>query len=126
MSKFAWSNRRILEGDVLAALPALNATVETESMLSISIALVDSPWDPYFQDEIAVGAFQAIKEDILVVCSANNTSLARGFIYNRALWIFTITVSIIDRDYEAIVKLAGDDSIFKAPCFYANENCQAF
>ncbi|GLJ40045.1 hypothetical protein SUGI_0819760 [Cryptomeria japonica] len=118
MYKVAWSNRPLQGADVLAAMEA--AVKDGVDVLSLSISLADSAWNPFFRDAIAQGAFQAVKAGVLVVCATGNAGPARGILDNGAPWIFSIAASTIDRDYEAVVKL-GDGSIIKAACFYTNE-----
>lgn len=70
----------------------------------LSVSLGGGPGE-YFRDGIAIGAFHAVKNGILVVCSAGNNGPAPETLSNIAPWIVTVGASTIDRDFEAIVKL---------------------
>ncbi|KAK3007957.1 hypothetical protein RJ639_013370 [Escallonia herrerae] len=70
----------------------------------ISLSLGGDP-SSYFEDGIAIGAFHAIKNGVVVVCSAGNSGPAEGTVSNVAPWITTVGASTIDREFQAFVKL---------------------
>lgn len=101
--------------DVLAAMET--AISDGVDVMSMSFGF-NSP--PYFQDVIAMGAFAAIKNGVVVVCSAGNS--AQFAMHNGAPWIFTIAASTIDRGYGATLKLGDGSVILSGSSFYTSEN----
>ncbi|WJZ96090.1 hypothetical protein VitviT2T_014811 [Vitis vinifera] len=73
----------------------------------------------YFLDSVAVGSFQAVKNGIVVVCSAGNSGPTPGSVENSAPWIITVAASTIDRDSPSYVML-GNNRQFKGLSFYTN------
>uniref|UniRef100_A0A0D6QSY6 Subtilisin-like protease fibronectin type-III domain-containing protein n=2 Tax=Araucaria cunninghamii TaxID=56994 RepID=A0A0D6QSY6_ARACU len=115
MYKVLWSKGR-MGSDVLAGME--RAIIDGADVLSLSLGF---PSSPYFQDSIALAAFEAIKRGVLVVCSAGNDGPERGYMHNGAPWIFTVGASTIDRDYAALLTL-GDGTLINASSFYINTN----
>lgn len=70
----------------------------------LSVSVGGEPND-YFEDGIAIGAFHAVKNGIVVVCSAGNSGPADGTVSNVAPWIITVGASTIDREFQAFVEL---------------------
>ena len=66
----------------------------------------------YFLDSVAVGSFQAVKNGIVVVCSAGNSGPTPGSVEISAPWIITVAASTIDRDSPSYVML-GNNRQFK-------------
>lgn len=89
--------------DMLAAMD--DAIADGVNVLSISIGTREPT--AYADDGIAVGAFHALKRDIVVVCSAGNSGPAPSTLSNPAPWILTVGASSVDRKFVGPVKL-GD------------------
>ncbi|GMH15747.1 hypothetical protein Nepgr_017588 [Nepenthes gracilis] len=77
----------------------------------ISMSLGGSPSE-YFEDGMSIGAFHAVRNGILVVCSAGNDGPDPGTVSNISPWMFTVGASTMDREFEAFVQLANG-KIFK-------------
>ncbi|XP_050228703.1 subtilisin-like protease SBT5.3 [Mercurialis annua] len=101
------------DADILAAFDA--AIHDGVDILSISLG--SRPRD-YFNHGISVGSFHAVKNGILVVCSAGNSG---PFITasNVAPWILTVAASTIDRAFPSDVTL-GNNKTFKGFSFNTN------
>lgn len=70
----------------------------------ISLSLGGDP-GPYFEDGIAIGAFHALRKNIVVVSSAGNDGPYPGTVSNLAPWMITVAASTMDRDIQAAVEL---------------------
>ncbi|GJX22099.1 subtilisin-like protease SBT5.6, partial [Tanacetum coccineum] len=107
--------------DMLAAFD--DAIRDGVHILSISIG-PSTPID-YTQDGLALGALQATKNNILVVCSGGNEGPTASTVVNTAPWIFTVAASSVDRSFVAPIKL-GNGKIVKGqsatPYMTAEEN----
>ncbi|KAL2484242.1 subtilase family protein [Forsythia ovata] len=66
---------------------------------------------PYTDDGIAVGAFHALKKNIVVSCSAGNSGPAPSTLSNLAPWIITVGASTLDRAFVAPVELGNGKKI---------------
>ncbi|XP_027177792.1 subtilisin-like protease SBT1.8 [Coffea eugenioides] len=84
------------------------AIADGVNVLSLSLGGQE---EPYFADEIAIGAFRAIQNGIIVSCAAGNGGPFHGTLLNTAPWILTVGVSTIDRSFRSIVVL-GNNSQF--------------
>lgn len=62
-------------------------------------------------DPIAIGAFHAAENGIIVVCSAGNDGPNSGTVVNASPWILTVSASTIDRNFESDVVLGGNKVI---------------
>nr|XP_016471794.1 PREDICTED: subtilisin-like protease SBT1.7 [Nicotiana tabacum] len=90
------------ESDMLAAMDA--AIDDGVDVISISIGGISGPfWD----DNIALGAFSSMAKGILVSCSAGNEGPYNGTLSNEAPWILTVGASTIDREMKATVALGN-------------------
>ncbi|KAK2393822.1 hypothetical protein P8452_15747 [Trifolium repens] len=65
----------------------------------------------YEDDVIARGALQAIRNNIVVVCSAGNSGPVASSLSNPAPWIITVGASTVDRTFLAPIKLANGTNI---------------
>lgn len=90
------------ESDILAGLDA--AIDDGVDVLSISLG---GDAVPFFQDNIAVGAFRAIEKGIFVSCAAGNSGPFNATLSNEAPWILTVGASTIDRSIKATAKLGN-------------------
>lgn len=94
---------------ILAAFD--DAIADGVDVLSLSLgapayARIDLNTDP-----IAIGAFHAVEQGILVICSAGNDGPDGGTVTNTAPWILTVAANTIDRDFESDVVLGGNKVI---------------
>ncbi|KAI3431997.1 uncharacterized protein J3R85_007656 [Psidium guajava] len=76
------------------------------SLGASAMAIPEVPRDP-----IAIGAFHAAENGIIVVCSAGNDGPNAGTVVNAYPWILTVSASTIDRDFESDVVLGGNKVI---------------
>lgn len=89
--------------DLLKAIDdAINDGVD---VLSLSIGFHEPL--TYDEDVIAKGSLQAIKNNIVVVCSAGNAGPFPHTLSNPAPWIITVGASTVDRTFLAPVKLTN-------------------
>ncbi|KAL8468351.1 hypothetical protein ACS0TY_031539 [Phlomoides rotata] len=77
----------------------------------ISISIVPYRVLPYDEDGIAIGAFHAAKNNILVVASGGNEGPGPSTVNNLAPWIFTTGASSIDRVFTSSVTLGDGTKI---------------
>lgn len=86
--------------DTLAAFDA--AIHDGVDVISLSVG-----GDPayYFDDAIAIGAFHAVRNNIVVVVSAGNSGPKAGTVTNVAPWIITVAAGTMDRRFQASVEL---------------------
>ncbi|XP_073153795.1 subtilisin-like protease isoform X2 [Henckelia pumila] len=87
--------------DVLAAMDA--AIEDGVDILSLSIGI--TTYVQIYEDNIALGAFSAMKKGIFVSCSGGNSSQ----LSNGAPWILTVGASTIDRKIGVRLLLGNDD-----------------
>lgn len=88
------------DADILAAFDA--AIQDGVHILSVSLGGDPAP---YFADGLAIGSFHAVKNGIIVVCSAGNAGPSLGTVSNVAPWILTVGASTIDREFTSFVQL---------------------
>ncbi|OMP00479.1 hypothetical protein COLO4_12644 [Corchorus olitorius] len=112
--KACWSNGCV-SSDILAAID--QAILDGVDVLSLSLG--GSP-KPYYNDKIAIGAFQAIKKGIFVSCSAGNSGPSSSTVSNTAPWIMTVAASYLDRSFATTVKL-GDGQTFEGSSLYVGK-----
>ncbi|KAF1872421.1 hypothetical protein Lal_00016719 [Lupinus albus] len=105
------------ESIILAALDA--AVEDGVDVLSISLGQ-DEPI-PFFNDNIAIGAFTATRKGILVSCAAGNYGPLYGTLVNGAPWILTVGASTTDRSIVATAKL-GDMQEFDGESVFQPSN----
>ncbi|KAL2628652.1 hypothetical protein R1flu_013338 [Riccia fluitans] len=101
--KVCWS-QGCSNADILAAFD--NAVVDGVDILSFSIG--GSPLD-YQYDSIAIGAFHAARQGILVVASAGNDGPFMGSVLNIAPWFLTVAAASINRQFLAKVVLGNGE-----------------
>ncbi|KAA8519247.1 hypothetical protein F0562_013503 [Nyssa sinensis] len=70
----------------------------------LSVSLGGDPSD-YFNDGLSIGAFHAVKNGIVVVCSAGNSGPTAGSVSNVSPWMITVGASTMDREFQAYVEL---------------------
>ncbi|XP_042518868.1 subtilisin-like protease SBT5.3 [Macadamia integrifolia] len=72
----------------------------------ISVSMGDYPND-YLTDSVAIGSFHAVKNGIVVVCSAGNKGPMVGSVNNVAPWILTVGATTTDREFLTYVQLGN-------------------
>ncbi|XP_047338460.1 subtilisin-like protease SBT5.6 [Impatiens glandulifera] len=96
------------EEDMLAGID--QAIADGVHIMSLSIGTTKPI--PYMKDGIALGALHAMKNNIVVSCSAGNNGPTASTLSNVAPWIITVGASSVDRAFIATVKL-GNGMIFE-------------
>lgn len=96
------------ESDMMAAID--DAIHDGVDLLSISIGARDAT-TPFNKDGISIGALHAIKNKIVVSCSAGNSGPKPSTIVNTAPWIITVGASSLDRKFMAAVELGNGQKI---------------
>jgi len=93
--------------DMLKAID--DAIEDGVDVLSISIG----HYGPlkYEDDVIAKGALQAVRKNIVVVCSAGNFGPFPHSLSHPAPWIITVGASTVDRSFLAPIKLSNGTTI---------------
>ncbi|KAK6251214.1 hypothetical protein SCA6_005219 [Theobroma cacao] len=100
-------------------LAALDAAIEDDvDVLSLSLG-VDAV--PFFQDNIAIGAFAAMKNGTFVGCPAGNSGPSNTTLSNEAPWLLTVGVSTIDRKIVATAKLGNGEEFDGESVFQPND-----
>ncbi|PIN04102.1 Tripeptidyl-peptidase II [Handroanthus impetiginosus] len=87
-----------------------DAIADGVDVLSISLGSNDPRID-FSTDPIAIGAFHAMENGIVVACSAGNSGPNPASVENAAPWILTVAATTIDRDFESDVALGGNKVI---------------
>lgn len=95
------------DADILAAFDM--AIQDGVDVLSVSLG---GDAAPFFNDSVAIGSFHAVKNGILVVCSAGNSGPDDGTVSNVAPWQITVGASTMDRQFPTYVVL-GNKMRFK-------------
>ncbi|PHT57995.1 hypothetical protein CQW23_00358 [Capsicum baccatum] len=93
------------EADIIAAMDA--AIDDGVDILSLSLGRRRNL--PFYDDNIALGAYSATERGILVSCSAGNSAPFSGTVENTAPWILTVGASTLDRKLKATVKLGNGE-----------------
>ncbi|PKA65721.1 Subtilisin-like protease [Apostasia shenzhenica] len=114
--KICW-DAGCFDSDILAAMDA--AVADGANVISLSVGANGYPPD-YFRDSIAVGAFGAARNGVIVSCSAGNSGPALSTVVNVAPWIITVGASTVNRDFPADVVL-GNGSLFSGVSLYAGD-----
>ncbi|XP_038721935.1 subtilisin-like protease SBT5.6 [Tripterygium wilfordii] len=93
--------------DILAAID--DSIKDGVHILSISLG-GESPL-PYELDHLSMGALRAVKNDIVVVCSAGNLGPNSRTVKNVAPWLITVGASTIDRKFSGPLILGNGKEI---------------
>ncbi|XVF73310.1 hypothetical protein PTKIN_Ptkin12aG0191200 [Pterospermum kingtungense] len=112
--KACWS-RGCVSSDILAAID--QAILDGVDVLSLSLG---GSAKPYHSDNIAIGAFQAIKKGVFVSCSGGNSGPTASTVSNTAPWIMTVAASSLDRSFSTSVRL-GDGQTFEGSSLYVGK-----
>lgn len=95
------------DADILAAFDM--AIHDGVDVLSVSLG---GDAVPFFNDSVAIGSFHAVKNGIVVVCSAGNSGPDDGTVSNVATWQITVGASTMDRQFPSYAVL-GNNMRFK-------------
>ncbi|VFQ88469.1 unnamed protein product [Cuscuta campestris] len=98
---------KCLDEDILAAMD--DAIRDGVDVISISIGTTKPT--PFDQDSIAIGALHAIKNNIVVSCSAGNSGPNPATLSNTAPWIITVGASSLDRTFMAPLILGNGEKL---------------
>ncbi|EPS74243.1 subtilase family protein, partial [Genlisea aurea] len=115
--KICWSFG-CYDSDILAAFE--QAVVDGVDVISLSVGSSGHA-PPYYLDSIAIGAFAAVENGIVVSCSAGNSGPSSYSAVNIAPWILTVGASTLDREFPADVIL-GDGTTYGGVSLYAGES----
>ncbi|OIV90449.1 hypothetical protein TanjilG_01927 [Lupinus angustifolius] len=119
--KICWS-QGCFDSDILAAMD--QAVADGVHVISLSVG--SSGYAPqYYHDSIAIGAFGAAQNGVVVSCSAGNSGPGPYTAVNIAPWILTVGASTIDREFPADVVL-GDGRVFSGVSLYSGKNLPDF
>ncbi|KAL1360684.1 subtilisin-like protease Glyma18g48580 [Arachis hypogaea] len=103
-------------GDILSAIDqAINDGVDIIS-ISIGDQYLVHPED-IFTDEISIGSFHAISNNILFVASGGNDGPTPRTVANVAPWIFTVAASTTDRNFSSTITFGNGQQITGATLF---------
>ncbi|KAL9177800.1 hypothetical protein ABFS82_01G082500 [Erythranthe guttata] len=94
------------ESDILAAMDT--AIEDGVDILSLSLGGLSFS---FYDDSIALGAFSAMENGILVSCSAGNDGPFNISLSNEAPWILTVGASTIDRKIRATILLGNNETL---------------
>uniref|UniRef100_A0ACD5X9G6 Uncharacterized protein n=1 Tax=Avena sativa TaxID=4498 RepID=A0ACD5X9G6_AVESA len=101
--------------DILAGMDA--AVADGCGVLSLSLGGGSAD---YMRDSVAIGAFAAMEQNVLVSCSAGNAGPGSSTLSNVAPWITTVGAGTLDRDFPAYVML-GDGKNYTGVSLYAGK-----
>ncbi|OIV98709.1 hypothetical protein TanjilG_24880 [Lupinus angustifolius] len=109
--KVCWSQTdetKCYGADLLSAID--QAISDGVDVISISAGgeISVSP-EQIFTDEVSIGSFHALSNNIVVVASAGNDGPEPGTVLNVAPWLFTVAASTIDRDFTSTLTLGNND-----------------
>ncbi|KAI3679184.1 hypothetical protein L2E82_51557 [Cichorium intybus] len=91
------------DADILAAFDM--AIQDGVDVLSVSLG---GDAVPFFNDSVAIGSFHAVKNGIVVVCSAGNSGPDDGTVSNVATWQITVGASTMDRQFPSFAVLSNN------------------
>jgi len=91
--------------DILAGMDA--AVADGCGVLSLSLG---GGAADYSRDSVAIGAFAAMEQNVLVSCSAGNAGPGTSTLSNVAPWITTVGAGTLDRDFPAYVALGNGNN----------------
>ncbi|CAI9095623.1 OLC1v1031612C1 [Oldenlandia corymbosa var. corymbosa] len=104
------------ESDILAAMDV--AIDDGVDILSLSLG---GNSEPFYGDNIALGAYSAMEKGIFVSCSAGNDGPFSGSLSNEAPWILTVGASTTDRKIRSTAVL-GNKQEFDGESLYQSKN----
>ncbi|KAM7266416.1 hypothetical protein ACFE04_004313 [Oxalis oulophora] len=98
--------------DIMAALD--KAVADGVNVISMSIG---GGTTDYYRDNVAMGAFRAAAQGIVVSCSAGNSGPYSGSLSNVAPWLTTVGAGTLDRDFPTYITL-GNGKNYSGVSFY--------
>ncbi|XP_019451659.1 PREDICTED: subtilisin-like protease Glyma18g48580 [Lupinus angustifolius] len=102
--------------DVLSAID--QAISDGVDIISVSAGGRDSiSSEEIFTDEVSIGSFHALSNNIVVVASAGNDGPQPGTVLNVAPWVFTVAASTIDREFSSTLSLDNNNQVTGASLF---------
>ncbi|KAJ0807832.1 putative tripeptidyl-peptidase II [Helianthus annuus] len=96
-------------------LAGMDAAIE-DGVNVMSIALGASSM-PFYKDNVAVAAFNAMQKGISVSCLAGNYGPSSASLLNEAPWVLTVGASTIDRRFRTTVRL-GNNKLLHGESLY--------
>ncbi|CAN6317647.1 unnamed protein product [Urochloa humidicola] len=105
--------------DILAGMDA--AVADGCGVLSLSLG---GGAADYSRDSVAIGAFAAMEQGVLVSCSAGNAGPGSSTLSNVAPWITTVGAGTLDRDFPAYVSL-GNGKNYTGVSLYSGKSLPA-
>ncbi|KAK2353303.1 subtilisin protease SBT1.7 [Trifolium repens] len=106
------------DSDILAAMDE----AVSDGVHVISLSVGSNGYAPhYYRDSIAIGAFGAAQQGVVVSCSAGNSGPGPYTSVNIAPWILTVGASTVDREFPADVIL-GDDRVLGGVSLYYGDD----
>jgi subtilisin family serine protease len=112
--KVCWTNG-CADSDILKAFD--EAIADGVDVISLSLGAVGQPPN-FHEDQMAIGAFNAIRKGIVVSASAGNSGPGEFTAVNIAPWFLTVGASTINRRFPATVVL-GNGETFTGATLYA-------
>ncbi|KAG2662004.1 hypothetical protein PVAP13_1KG112348 [Panicum virgatum] len=112
--KVCWTNG-CADSDILKAIDA--AIEDRVDVISPSLGAVDDAPN-FYEDQMAIGAFSAVRRGIVVSASAGNSGPGEYTAKNIAPWFITVAASTINRRFPASVVL-GNGKTFTGASLYA-------
>ncbi|KAG6397941.1 hypothetical protein SASPL_139391 [Salvia splendens] len=106
------------DSDILAAFE--QAIEDGVDVISLSVGATGYA-PPYDHDSIAIGAYAATENGIVVSCSAGNSGPGAYTSVNIAPWILTVGASTLDREFPADVVL-GDGRVYGGVSLYSGDS----
>lgn len=88
-----------------------DAVEDGVDIISISIGMSSLFQSDYLSDPIAIGAFHAEQNGVMVVCSGGNDGPDPSTVVNTAPWVLTVAASTIDRNFESTIVLGNGKTI---------------
>eukprot|EP01018_Ginkgo_biloba_P000032 Gb_20397 [translate_table: standard] len=112
------------DSDILAAFD--DAIQDGVDILSLSLGAPSFLQPDIMTDGIAIGAFHAVQNGILVVCSAGNDGPYSYTVVNTAPWILTVAASTLDRFFDSKVVLGNGKTFEGQALNYYNLSQQTY
>nr|GME11073.1 subtilisin-like protease SBT1.7 [Ipomoea batatas] len=106
MYRVCGENGGCFEIDILAGMDA--AIEDGVDILSISLG---GSSGPFYNDNIALGAYSAMEKGIFVSCSAGNSGPEHFTLSNEAPWILTVGAATVDRNVVATARLGNGEEV---------------
>ncbi|CAL4984961.1 unnamed protein product [Urochloa decumbens] len=104
--KACWAGAGCTSSDLLMAFD--EAIKDGVNVISVSLGIGKVP---LYSDSVAVGAFSAVRNGIVVSASAGNSGPNEFTAVNVALWILTVGASTVNRQFLANVVLGNGENL---------------